>query len=73
MSGHSNGVGHAEPVVGVEDGAADLHFGDLTGGVMCREPLAQALEARDGRLGQATAMVPAPSLPETSAEVPNGM
>ncbi len=44
-SGESDGVWHSETVEGVEDGAADLRLGSLTGGVTGREPFAQSLEA----------------------------
>src|SRR3712207_5967348 len=39
---------------------------------MCGEPLAEALEARDGGLHEAAAMIAAPALPEPSPQVPDG-
>lgn len=72
MSSYGNDLGNTEAGVGGENDAADLHLGHLAGKIMCREPLTQSLEARDGGLGQVAAVVTAPPFPEPSAMVADG-
>ena len=52
----------------VEDGGADLHFGDLAIEVSCHDALAQQFEAMHFCFDQAALVIAAPSFPDRPAE-----
>mgnify|MGYP000986636742 CR=1 FL=1 len=56
-------------ILPVQDGDADLEFGDLSVEVPCHEPLAQQLDTMHFCLDAASAVVSTPSSPERAAEV----
>lgn len=66
---HSFRDGYSERGVAVQDGDADLEFGDLSVEVPCHEPLAQQLDTMPLCLDAASAVVSTPSSPERAAQV----
>src|SRR5690606_29238412 len=66
---HSFRDGYSERGVAVQDGDADLEFGDLSVEVPCHEPLAQQLDTMHLCLDAASAVVSTPSSPERAAQV----
>jgi hypothetical protein len=62
----------AERGVAVQDGDADLEFGNLTVEVPRHEPLAQEFDTMHLRFDAASAVVSAPSSPQGTAEVFRG-
>ena len=69
---HSLRDGYAERGIAVQDGDADLEFGDLTVEVPRHEPLAQKFHTMHLRFNTAPAVVSAPSSPERAAQIFRG-